>query len=381
MKKFAKIAALAGVSVMMLSSTALAGDTFKIGTIGPLTGAGAAYGNAVMNGAQIAVDEINEAGGINGAQVEFKAEDDQLDEEKAVTAYNSLKDWDMQILLGTVTSGSCLAVSTEAAPDADNIFMLTPSGSQKDCIAAGDNEFRVCFSDPDQGSASAIYIGEHGLAEKVGVIYNSSIDYSKGIYATFRQEAEEQPFEIVAAEAFTNGSVDFSAQLQSLKDAGAELVYLPFYYDEIAVVLKQAKDMDFAPIWFGVDGMDGLLTVEGFDQSLAEGCILLTPFSADAEDELTVNFVTKYQELYGEVPNQFAADAYDGMYILKAAIEKAGATPDMSASEISDIVKVAMTEISVDGLTGTGMTWNAEGEPSKSPKTVQIQNGVYVGME
>ena len=382
MKKFSKVLSVAVSAAMVagvFTATASAEETFKIGGIGPMTGAAAVYGNAVMNAAQIAVDEINEAGGVNGAQLEFNPQDDEHDAEKSVNAYNTLKDWGMQMLLGSVTSAPCIAVEAEAAND--NMFLLTPSGSAVDCITAGDNAFRVCFSDPDQGLASAKYIGENGLAEKVAVIYDSSDVYSSGIYATFRAEAENQPFEIVADPSFTSDSkTDFSVQLQQAKDAGAELVFLPIYYNEAALIFQQAAGMDFAPKWFGVDGMDGILSVEGFDTSLAEGVMLLTPFSADAEDDLTKNFVAKYQEKFGEVPNQFAADAYDGIYAMKAALEQSGATPDMDASTLCDAVKVAMTEITVDGLTGTGMTWSAEGEPSKAPKAVVIENGAYKGM-
>ena len=380
MKKFVKFASLACVSAMLLSTTAFAeGETFKIGAIGPMTGAAAVYGNAVMNAAQIAVDEINEAGGVNGVQLEFNPQDDEHDAEKSVNAYNALKDWGMQMLLGSVTSTPCIAVEAEAVND--NMFLLTPSGSAVACITAGDNAFRVCFSDPDQGAASAKYIGENGLAEKVAVIYDSSDVYSSGIYATFQAEAANQPFEIVSAEAFTADSkTDFSVQLQKAKDAEADLVYLPIYYNEASLIFTQAAAMGYAPKWFGVDGIDGILSVEGFDTSLAEGVMLLTPFSADAEDDLTKNFVAKYQEKFGEVPNQFAADAYDGIYIMKAALEQAEATPDMDASTLCDAMKVAMTEITVDGLTGAGMTWNAEGEPSKEPKAVVIENGAYKGM-
>lgn len=360
------------------SAPAADGSTFKIGSIGPVTGPAGAYGSAVMNAAQIAVDEINAAGGINGYQVAFNPQDDEHDAEKSVNAYNTLKDWGMQLLLGTVTSAPCIAVEAEAV--ADNMFLLTPSGSAVECIS-GENAFRVCFADPDQGTASAQYIGENGLAEKVAVIYDSSDVYSSGIYETFQTEAANQPFEIVAAEAFTADSkTDFSVQLQKAKESGADLVFLPFYYNEASLVLKQADGMSFAPLWFGVDGMDGILSVENFDTSLAEGVMLLTPFSADAEDELTQNFVTTYVGKYGETPNQFAADAYDGVYIMKAALEKAGCTPDMSVSDICDAVKAAMTEITVDGLTGSGMTWSADGEPSKSPKAVVIKDGAYAGM-
>ncbi len=380
-KKVVGLAAAAAMTVCMLPASVMAEDagTFKIGGIGPVTGPAAAYGSAVMNAAQIAVDEINEAGGVNGAMLEFNPQDDEHDAEKSVNAYNTLKDWGMQMLLGSVTSAPCIAVKAEALND--NMFLLTPSGSAIECISDADNAFRVCFSDPAQGTASAQYIGENGLATKVAAIYDSSDVYSSGIYANFKAEAANQPFEIVAEEAFTADSkTDFTVQLQKAKDAGAELVFLPFYYNEASLVFTQAAAMDYAPLWFGVDGMDGILSVEGFDTSLAEGVMLLTPFAADAQDEKTVNFVAKYQELYNEVPNQFAADAYDGIYIIKAALEQSGATPDMDASTICDLVKGAMTEITVDGLTGEGMTWTADGEPSKAPKAVVIENGAYKAM-
>ena len=284
----------------------------------------------------------------------------------------------MQILMGTVTSTPCIAVSKVA--EEDNLFLLTPSGSAVESIAP-ENAFRVCFSDPNQGSASATYIGENGLAEKVAVIYNSSDVYSTGIYETFAAEAENQPFEIVAAEAFTEDSkTDFSVQLQKAKDAEADLVFLPMYYTEASMILTQANGMGYAPKFFGVDGMDGILDVEGFDTSLAEGVMLLTPFAADAEDEKTQNFVSKYKEAYGEVPNQFAADAYDAMFIIKAAAEQAGVTPDMEVSDICEALKTAMTEITFDGLTGEGMVWSADGEPNKAPKAVVITDGAYAAM-
>ena len=351
----------------------------KIGGIGPTTGEAAIYGMAVKNGAELAVKEINADGGIGGIQIEFNFQDDENDAEKAVNAYNTLKDWGMQALLGTVTSAPCVAVGDVA--QGDNMFLLTPSGTAVECVQY-DNAFRVCFSDPMQGLESAKYIGENKLATKVAVIYDSSNVYSTGIYQAFATEAKNQGLELVATEAFTAESkTDFSVQLQKAKDAGAELVFLPFYYSEAALVLQQAAGINYEPIFFGCDGMDGILTVENFDTSLAEGLMLLTPFSADAEDELTKNFVAKYAELCnGETPNQFAADAYDGVYIMKAALEQAGCTPDMSASDICDALKTAMTEITVDGLTGSGMTWSAEGEPSKSPKAVVIDGGVYVGM-
>ena len=354
-------------------SASAEGGSFKIGVIGPLTGDNAAYGLAVQHGAELAAKEINEAGGINGASIELQAQDDEADPEKSINAYNTLKDWGMQMLVGTTTSGSCIAVAAETYND--NMFQITPSGSAVECVE-NPNVFRVCFSDPDQGTASAQYIGEHQLATKVAIIYDSSSVYSDGIRENFVAEAANQGIEIVASEAFTADSkTDFSVQLDKAKEAGAELVFLPIYYQEASIILKQAADKDFSPIFFGCDGMDGILTVENFDVSLAEGLMLLPPFSADAED--AQDFTAAYTEAYGETPNQFAADSYDAVYAIKAAAEKAGITPDMSASDICDAIVPAMTQITIDGLTGTGMTWNEAGEPEKAPKAVKIVNGAY----
>jgi branched-chain amino acid transport system substrate-binding protein len=350
------------------------GETFKIGMIGPLTGGAAAYGLGVRNAAELAINEINAAGGINGYQVEYNPQDDEHDPEKSVNAYNTLKDWGVQFVVGSVTSKPCIAVAAETY--ADNMFQITPSGSAVECIAE-DNAFRVCFSDPDQGKASAQYIAENNLATKIGIIYDSSTEYSTGILESFLAEAKEQGLEVVAEEAFTaDNATDFSVQINSLKEAGAELMFMPFYYTEASTVLKQCADIDYAPIFFGVDGMDGILSVENFDTSLAEGVMLLTPFSAD--EDSSADFVKAYQDAYGEVPNQFAADSYDAVYAIKAAVEHANITPDMDYSDICDAMKVAMTEITIDGLTGTNMTWNATGEPEKAPKAAMIVDGAYV---
>ena len=359
------------------TEAAAEGGTLKVGIIGPLTGAGAAYGNAVANGAELAAKEINEAGGINGMMIETKAEDDENDPEKSINAYNTLKDWGMQVLDGPTTSKPCIAVGAEA--ESDNMFLITPSGSAVECVAT-DNAFRVCYSDPDQGRASAQYIGEHKLATKIAIIYDSSSEYSDGIRESFVAEAPNQGLEVVASEAFTSdNNTDFSVQLDKAKESGADLVFLPIYYQEASVILKQANDKDFHPQFFGCDGMDGILSVDGFDKSLAEGLMLLTPFSVD--EESSQDFVTAYRDAYGIDPLQFAADAYDGVYAIKAAAEKAEITPDMSTSDICDALKTAMTEIQIDGLTGTEMHWTAEGEPQKAPKAVEIKDGKYEMMQ
>lgn len=358
------------------TSDAGSGDAvIKIGGIGPTTGGAAIYGEAVKNGAELAVNEINADGGIGGVQIEFNFQDDENDAEKAVNAYNTLKDWGMQALLGTVTSAPCVAVGDVA--QGDNMFLLTPSGTAVECVQY-DNAFRVCFSDPMQGLESAKYIGENKLASKVAVIYDSSDVYSTGIYQAFAAEAKNQGLELVATEAFTAESkTDFSVQLQKAKDAGAELVFLPFYYSEAALVLQQAAGINYEPIFFGCDGMDGILGVDGFDADMAQDLMFLSPFTPTSEEEAIKTFVTDFKEAYGGTPNQFAADAYDGIYAIKAAMEKAGVTADMSPADICDAMKTAMTEISIDGLTGEGMTWDAAGETGKAPKAVKIVNGVY----
>lgn len=360
------------------SSTDSGEEVFKIGGIGPTTGEVSIYGNAVKYGAQIAVDEINAAGGINGVQIEFKFQDDEGNAEKAVNAYNDLKGWGMQMLMGTVTSTPCVEVADRTAED--GMYQITPSGSSLDCIK-NDNVFQVCFTDPNQGLKSAQYIGEKNLAQKVAVIYDSSDTYSSGIAEAFIAEAKNQTFEVVASESFTEATkTDFTVQLQKAKDSGADMVFLPIYYQEASLIIQQADKISYKPVFCGADGLDGLLGVENFDTSLAEGIILLTPFSADSEDEKTQSFVKTYEEKYGSTPNQFAADAYDAIYVIKAAIEEAGVTPDMSASDIGSKMVEAMTKITVTGLTGENMTWSADGTVNKTPHAVKIVDGSYQAM-
>ena len=383
MKNLKKIISVTAAAAMVMSTVApvsvFADDaTFKIGGIGPVTGAAAIYGQAVKNATELAINEVNEDGGINGYQVEFKFEDDENDAEKTLNAYNALKDWGMNVLVGTVTSTPCVAVANETA--ADNMFQLTPSGSATECVA-NPNVFRVCFSDPNQGTAAAQYIGEHKLATKVAIIYDSSDVYSSGIEAKFIEEAKNQGLEVVAEEAFTADSkTDFSTQLKKAQDGGAELVFLPIYYTEASIILTQADQMGYQPKFFGCDGLDGLLAVKNFDTKLAEGVMLLTPFAADATDDLTKKFVKEYKDKYDEVPNQFAADAYDAIYAIKAAMEEAKVTPDMSVTDMGDALKSAMTKVTIDGLTGDKMSWSDSGEVNKDPKAVVIENGEYVGM-
>lgn len=398
-RNFVKLSGAASI----LSATALAGcgnsgssastasgsdsaDAFKIGNIGPLTGAAAIYGTATKNGAQLAVDEINAAGGI---QFAHNCQDDEHDPEKSVNAYNNLKDWGLQVLVGTTTTAPCVAVSAET--NTDNIFELTPSASSNDVIGGQadadgnvttprkDNVYQMCFTDPNQGTASAQYLAQKQLGTKIAVIYDNSDPYSTGIFKKFEAEAAEQNLTIVSTTTFTaDNATDFSVQLNDAKNAGADLVFLPIYYTPAALILTQAANMGYAPKFFGCDGMDGILTVKGFDTSLAEGLMLLTPFVATATDEKTQAFTKAYKDAYGDEPIQFAADAYDCVYVIKDLLEKTECTPDMSASDICDKLKAAIVDgYTYSGLTGENMTWKETGEVSKEPKGMVIKDGVY----
>ena len=349
-------------------------QTFTVGTSGPLTGDNAIYGVAVKQGVELAINEIN----ASDSTIKFKflSQDDEADGEKAVNAYNNMMDNGMQVLVGPTTTGASIAVAD--ACYTDRTFMLTPSASSTDVTAGKDNVFQVCFTDPNQGVGAADYMAENFAGAKVAVIYRNDDAYSQGIRDTFVKEAADKgAFEVVYQGTFTNDTAsDFSVQLAGAQNAGADLVFLPIYYQPASIIFSQAKAMGYAPTFFGVDGMDGILTMPGFDASLAEGLMLMTPFSAT--DKANQAFVDAYTAAYGTEPNQFAADAYDGVYIVKAALEAAGCTADMSNEEICDALVSAMTSLKFTGLTGTDMTWNAEGQVSKAPTAYVVKDGQYV---
>ena len=375
MKKL--LAAAVAAAMTMTATFAMADGAIKIGEIGPLTGAAAIYGNACKNGAQIAVDEINAEGG--DIQFELNYQDDEGDAEKAVNAYNTLKDWGMQLSLGSVTSKPCEATAAETY--SDRIFALTPSASSTGTTEGKDNMFQMCFIDPAQGTLATDKIAEKKLGTKIAIIWKNDDVYSTGIHDKFVEEAKTKGLEVVSDMTFTDSSAnDFSVQLNDAKSKGAELVFLPIYYQPASLILTQAHDMGFQTTFFGVDGMDGILTLEGFDTSLAEGLMLMTPFNANSTDEKTASFVKKYKEQFGEVPNQFAADAYDCVYAYKQALENAGATPDMSAEDLCDKMIEQFTSMTFDGLTGTSATWSTEGAVTKDPTVAVIKDGKYVNV-
>ena len=371
-----KLLALVMAAMMLLSFSAAFAEepiTLKIAHIGPTTGAAALYGLATLHGAEIAAEEVNAAGGKY--KIELINEDDEHNVEKVINAYNAALDAGAQMILGTTTSKPCEAAGAQGY--VDRVFFLTPSASSTAVIEDKDNVFQICFTDPNQGKASAQYIAGHNLGTKVAVIYNNADVYSTGIRDTFVEEGKALGLEIVSETTFTDETTDFTVQVADAQNSGAEIVFLPMYYTPASMILKTAADKNYAPIFFGVDGMDGILSVEGFDTSLAEGVMLLTPFVATAQDDLTVNFVTKYQAAYNEIPIQFAADAYDGIYILIAAAEKAGITSDMAPEEVCDLMIAAILDIEVTGITGS-MTWDASGAVTKTPLAATIVNGEYV---
>ena len=359
------------------AAAAATAGTVKIGMSGPLTGGASAYGLAVKAGMEVAVEEINAKGGL---QIEFNAQDDEADGEKAVSAYNALKDWGMQVMAGQVTTGSALAVAPEST--ADNMFNLTPSASAESLALSGPNVFQMCFTDPNQGASAAELVSSKFAGSKVGIIYDSSDDYSTGLYNGFSTNASELGVEIVATTSYTaDNKADLSTQVTQCQDAGADLVFLPIYYTEASQILTYANRIGYAPKFFGCDGMDGILTVEGFDTALAEGLTLMTPFDANASDEATQSFVAKFKEkMNGLVPNQFAADGYDVIYALYNAMNAAGITGTESASDICTALEAQFATMTVDGLTGSGMHWDENGMISKAPAAVVIENGVYVPM-
>ena len=370
MKKLIALALALALALTVCSAFADEPITLKIAHIGPTTGAAALYGLATQHGAEIAVDEINAEGKY---KIELINEDDEHNVEKVINAYNAALDAGAQMILGSTTSKPCEAAGAQGYTD--RVFFLTPSASSVNVIEDKDNVFQVCFTDPNQGSASAEYIASHKLGTKIAVIYNNADVYSTGIRDTFVQKCPELGLEIVSEETFTDETTDFTVQVGKAQEAGAEIVFLPMYYTPASLILKTAADKNYKPIFFGVDGMDGIL--EGFDKSLAEGVMLLTPFVATSEDEKVKSFVAAYKAKFNETPIQFAADAYDGIYILKNAAEAAGITADMSAEECCDKLIAAMLELSYDGITGA-MSWDESGAVTKTPMAATIVNGEYV---
>ena len=342
--------------------------TVKIGGIGPMTGPYANYGLSEKYGAELAVKEINEAGGINGKQIELSYQDSQGDSESAVNAYGKLMDWGMNVSLGGVLSGE--TASIVAAARDDDVLLLTPSGSADKCIDGNSLAFRVCFYDSFQGAAAAQYIKDNNIVDTVGVLYESDIDYSVGLYNAFVEKCGELGITIAETQTFTSTtSTDFSTQVNALVASGVKLVFIPIYAEEASTFLTQARGKFANDVYFfGADGLDGILGKVEQDTTIANNVLMLTPFSADNPAENVQSFVKKYQEAYGATPDQFAADAYDAIYVIKAAVEKAGSTSGAALAS-------ALSSLTIEGVTGT-MTWTADGNTNKPASAILYYDGV-----
>ncbi|HIZ79717.1 MAG TPA: ABC transporter substrate-binding protein [Candidatus Lachnoclostridium stercorigallinarum] len=345
-------------------------EEFIIGSTGPLTGANASYGTSVKQGEEIAIQEINEAGGVQVGDTTYKLvlnfQDDEAKEDKAVTAFNTLVDDGMNAYVGAVTTGACLA-QTDLSYEA-NILQITPSASAE-AVTENPNVFRMCFTDPLQGQMIAQYVIDNGY-ESVAVLWNNADEYSAGIHDAFVEtlEAEDAGL-LVADESFATGDVDFNTQLTVIKNSGAKLLFVPAYYGDVAYIVQQAKDAGMDCDFVGSDGWDGVLG-QVTDPSVVEGAVFLSPFLAT--EESAADFVSKYEAAYGATPDQFAADGYDCVYAIKAAMEQAGSI------ETEALIQ-AMTEITIDGLTGQ-VSFDESGEPDKTAKFVQILDGEYTAM-
>ena len=342
--------------------------TVKIGGIGPLTGAYANYGLSEKNGAELAVKEINEAGGIAGKQIELSYQDSQGESESAVNAYGKLMDWGMEVSLGCVLSGE--NASVVAAARDDDVLLIPPSGSADKCIDGNDKAFRVCFYDSYQGAAAAQYIKDNNMVDTVGILYQSDNDYSVGLYNAFVAKCGELGITIAETQTFTSSTnTDFSTQVSALVSSGVKLVFIPLYAEEASTFLTQAHGKFADDVYFfGADGLDGILGKVEQDTSLANNVLMLTPFAADNPAENVQSFVKKYQEAYGATPDQFAADAYDAIYVIKAAVEKAGSTSGAALAS-------ALTSLTVEGVTGV-MTWTADGNTNKPASAILYYDGV-----
>ena len=340
-------------------------NSFKIGATGPLTGDAASYGNSVKNGAQLAVEEYNKKGGL---QLSFAILDDQAGADEAAANYDVLYDAGMQISLGGVTSGSAEAFAKKA--NVDKVFCMTPSGSADKVIDKMDYSFRLCFGDPDQGALAAENIVANSAYVKIGALYDTSDPYSDGIYQAFKAKMAELNVTYVEQKFDAENKVDFSTQAEALKDC--DVVFMPFYYNEAQLFMKAAVAKGYDGAFFGCDGFDG---IADYISDITNKIMYITPFDVNSEEENVKAFVAAYEAKYGEKPDQFAADAYDVVMVIAAALEKAGVKDyKLSAEEVSTAVKNAVisSDFSYNGITGNGMTWTADGKCSKAPKIVEF---------
>ncbi|MGN0538651.1 MAG: ABC transporter substrate-binding protein [Candidatus Fimenecus sp.] len=369
MKNFKKVLAVVMALTLIVTCFAACGKkktTYFIGATGPLTGDNKSYGNSVNNGAKLAIEEINNAGGLNGVLFEYEMLDDVSRVADAAKAYDALFDKGMQISLGSVTSGACEAFAKRAAED--NLFFITPSASQASIIENRSNAFRVCFGDPDQGILAAQELTS--TYTKIGCIYDTSDTYSSGIFEAFDSEMKKlgKTYEVRTFDA--DNKTDFSSQVEALKNC--EVIFLPIYYTEAGLIARVCVDKNLDIVLFGCDGLDGIAAQ--IDETVKNKISYITPFDVNSTDEKAANFVKNYEAKYGAKPDQFAADGYDAVYIIFEAMKVAGVNDvNISASDLCNLVVKAITSDSFTykGVTGE-MKWDASGACTKVPVIVEI---------
>jgi len=343
---------------------------YVIGVSGPLTGGAAMYGQAVANAAQIAVDEINAAGGLNGVMFKLVAVDDKHDATQISTNYSSLLEGGMQLSLGTVTTAPGEEFKNLSAED--NVFFLTPSASG-DAIPTNPNGYQMCFADGNQGKVAAEFVNANFAGKTIGAFYKSDEVYSKGIYEQFKANLDASVTVIETSFSDANAT-DFSTQIDTLKSCG--FIFMPTYYTPASLFMKQAKDIIAADaVYYGCDGFDGIDNIEGFDISaIPQSVTMLSHFNSKATEGPAKEFIDKYVEKYGkETLNQFGASAYDCVYALygamKKAIEAGKEIPvTIGASELCEILKEQFNGgyTVTDAVTGENITWEASGYVNKS---------------
>ncbi|MCF0143306.1 MAG: ABC transporter substrate-binding protein [Parasporobacterium sp.] len=338
----------------------------KIGATGPLTGEASSYGISVQQGAQLALEEINSAGGVDGYTFDFNILDDKAAAVEAGTNYDALVDWGMNISIGAVTTGAGEAFGKKAAED--GLFFITPSGSGDSVIATGDTAFRLCFGDPDNGILSAEKLAAE--YENIGVIYDVSDAYSAGIYEAFEGKMKELGKEFTVRDFNADNKKDFSAQVEALKDC--DVIFLPFYYTEASLVARELMNKELNDIdLFGCDGLDGLKPL--LDEGVQNSIKYLSPFDVNGQDTLTADFVANYTAKYGAAPDQFAADGYDAIYIIAEIFKQAGVPENLSIENVGKLATETLTSsaFSYKGVTGD-MQWEASGACNKAPIIVTL---------
>lgn len=343
-------------------------DVMKVGGLGPLTGPLAIYGVSSTNGSKLAMEEINKNGGILGKQVEYLVLDEKGDSTEAVTAYNRLVDEGVVALIGDITSKPSLAVAEVAAQD--NLPMITPTGTQFNITEAGSNVFRVCFTDPYQGVILANFAKNNLNAKTVAVVVNNSSDYSDGVAKAFMEQAEKLGLKVVAKEGYSDGDKDFRAQLTKILPTNPDVLVVPDYYEQVALITVQAREVGLKSTFIGPDGWDGVSkTLDSSAYGAVENAYFTNHYSLQDTSPKVQNFLKAYREAYNEDPSAFSALSYDAAYMLKAAMEKAGSTDKQAVVD-------ALKTLEYDGVTGH-LTFDEKNNPVKAVTVLKIVNGEY----